>query len=141
MLLEWNSLKKKLMKLLPKINYVYIMNQTVSLYYHETPKTECCVDLVVDQGKIYKRYYSKRNFNSKQEMDYLIEHLVIDLDYTMDKQTNDYVEFVDRQTGNIRFVFWLNNSVEKIHREYLGDVKADDSLLNFTATPYYYFKH
>ena len=117
------------------------MNQTVSLYYNETPTTESSVDLVVDQGKIYKRYYSKRNFNSKEEVNYLIEHLVIDLNYTMDKQTSEYAEFVDRQTGNVRYVFWVNNSVEKYYREYLSDAKVDDSLLNFKATPYYYFQH
>ncbi len=117
------------------------MNQTVSLYYQETPTTESSVDLVVDQGKIYKRYYSKRNFNSKEEVNYLIEHLVIDLDYTMDKQTSEYAEFVDRQTGNIRYVFWVNNSVEKYYREYLTNANVDDSLLIFKATPYYYFQH
>jgi hypothetical protein len=129
------------MKTLPKLLFSYVMNQTVSLYYNETPTTESSVDLVVDQGKIYKRYYSKRNFNSKEEVNYLIEHLVIDLNYTMDKQTSEYAEFVDRQTGNVRYVFWVNNSVEKYYREYLSDAKVDDSLLNFKATPYYYFQH
>ena len=129
------------MKTLPKLLFSYVMNQTVSLYYNETPTTESSVDLVVDQGKIYKRYYSKRNFNSKEEVNYLIEHLVIDLDYTMDKQTSEYAEFVDRQTGNVRYVFWVNNSVEKYYREYLTSAKVDDSLLNFKATPYYYFQH
>jgi PKD repeat protein len=115
------------------------MNQTINLSYTETPTTESSVKLSIINGKIYKEYYAQRKFQSKHEIDRLIEHLVIDLNFTMNKQDSSCVEFVDSKTGNIRYVFWINNSVENYYKEYLGNVKPDTSLLTFNGTPYTYF--
>jgi hypothetical protein len=110
------------------------MNQTVSIIYNETYSTESAVDLVIENGKVWKQNYSKRAFNNKKEVDLFIEHLIIDLNYIMDKHSSDRAEFIDLQTGNIRYVIWTNNTIEKYYREYLGEIKEDESLLNFRTT-------
>jgi len=115
------------------------MNQTIDISYAETPTTESSVKLSIINGKMYKEYYTQRKFQSKYEVDRLIEHLVINQNFTMNKQDSSCVEFVDSKTDNIRYVFWINNSVEKYYKEYLGDVKPDTSLLTFNDVPYTYF--
>ena len=115
------------------------MNQIIDLSYVETSTTESSVKLSIIDNKIYKEYYTQRKFKSQKEINILIEHLVIDLNYIMNKQDSSHVEFVDSKTGNIRYVFWTNNSVEKYYKECIGDVKPDTSLLTFNEIPYTYF--
>jgi hypothetical protein len=115
------------------------MNQIIDLSYVETPTTESGVKLSIIDGKIYKEYYTERKFKSQSEINTLIEYLVINLNFTMDKQSSSHVEFIDNKTGNIRYVFWTNNSVEKYYKECLGDVKPDTSLLKFNGESYTYF--
>lgn len=112
------------------------MNQTVSIIYNQTFNTENLVDLIIENGKVWKQNYSKRNFNNKKEVDLFIEHLIIDLNYIMDKQLSDRAEFIDLHTGNIRYVIWTNNTIEKFYREYLGEVQVDNSLLSFSLANY-----
>ena len=107
------------------------MQNTVNAFYHETPRTENSVDVVVENGKIYKSHYSKRNFKSRAEIDELIYQLVVNEGYVMDKSFKDRTEFVDTYTGLVRYVFWTNNSVEKFYREQVGQVDVDTSLVHF----------
>jgi hypothetical protein len=107
------------------------MNQTVSIIYNETSSTESALDLVIENGKVWKQHYSKRIFDNKNKVDLFIEHLIIDLNYIMDKHSSDRAEFIDLQTGNIRYVIWTNNTIEKYYREYLGEMKEDNSLIKF----------
>jgi hypothetical protein len=107
------------------------MQNSVSAYYFETPNTENSVDVVVENGKIYKSYYSKRNFTSRNDVDELIYHLVVQEGFIMDKSFKDRTEFVDTKTGSVRYVFWTNNSVEKYYREEVGRVNVDNSLVYF----------
>jgi len=109
------------------------MNQTVSIIYNETSSTESALDLVIENGKVWKQHYSKRIFDNKKEVDLFIEHIIIDLNYIMDKHSFDRAEFIDHQTGNIRYVIWTNNTIEKIYREYLGEMKEDNSLIKFKS--------
>jgi hypothetical protein len=107
------------------------MQNSVNAYYYENPTTENCVDIVVENGKIYKSYYSKRNFQSRADIDELIYHLVVKDGFVMDKSFKDRTELVDTKTGSIRYVFWTNNSVEKFYREEVGRVNVDNSLVYF----------
>jgi hypothetical protein len=112
------------------------MNQTVSILFNETVNTESALDLVIENGKVWKQHYYKRVFDDKKEVDLFIEHLVIDLNYIMDKHSSDRAEFIDLQTGKIRYVIWTNNTIEKYYKEYLGEIQVDNSLLSFSLANY-----
>lgn len=110
------------------------MNQTVSIIYNQTVNTETLVDLIIENNKVWKQHYSKRVFDNKKEVDLFIEYLVIDLNYIMDKHFSDRAEFIDLQTGKIRYVIWTDNVIEKYYREYLGEINEDNSLLGFKTS-------
>lgn len=107
-------------------------SQYLNAFYNETRTTENSVDIEVENGKVYKSYYSQRKFKDVQLMYELMHYLLVNENYTMDKQEKGRIELVDRKTGLIRYVFWPNISVEKYYREYIGDVSADYSLENFS---------
>jgi hypothetical protein len=110
------------------------MNQTVNIIYNETYSTESAIDLIIENGKVWKQHYSKRVFDDKKEVDLFIEHLVIDLNYIMDKHSSDRAEFIDLQTGKIRYVIWTNNTIEKYYKEYFGKIEEDNSLVGFKTS-------
>jgi hypothetical protein len=120
-----------LIKILFGLKDNILMQNSVNAYYYENPTTENAVDVLVENGKIYKSYYSKRNFKSREEIDELIYHLVVKDGFVLDKSFKDRTEFVDTKTGSVRYVFWTNNSVEKIYREEVGRVDVDNSLVYF----------
>ena len=107
-------------------------SQYLNAYYNETTTTENSVDVVVESGKVYNSYYSQRKFKDVKLMYELMHDLLVNENYTMDKQEKGRIELVDRKTGHVRYVFWPDMSVEKYYREYMGDVSADYSLENFS---------
>jgi hypothetical protein len=107
-------------------------SQYLDVFYDETATTGNSVFVVVENNKVYKSHYSQRKFKDAQLMYDLMHYLLVNENYTMDKQDKGRIELVDRKTGLIRYVFWPNMSVEKYYREYMGDASADYSLENFS---------
>ena len=107
------------------------MQSSVNAYYYENPTIENSVDIIIENDKIYKSHYSKRIFTSRCDIEDLLHHIVVKDGFVMDKSFKDRTEFVDTKTGSIRYIFWTNNSVEKIYREEVGRVNIDNSLAYF----------
>jgi len=107
------------------------MENSINVYYKESPTTEKCIDVVVENSRIYKRYYSKRNFKSNVDINNFIYHIVVKEGFVLDKSNSDCSEFVDIKTGLIRYIFWFNNSVEKLYFEEIGNINIDDNSMFF----------
>jgi len=121
-------------KLYKQIIYYIIMqkfneHKFMEIFGETTFTTEKFIDLLVHNGRVYKRYYSKINQLPRDDINNLISKLVVEDNYVIDRTFNNSIELVDYKTGKIRYTIWNNNSVEKYFVEDLGLVKHENYLL------------
>lgn len=107
------------------------MENSINVYYKESPTFEKCIDVIVENDKIYKKYYSKRNFKSNIDIHEFIYNIIVNDGFVLDKSNADCSEFVDIKTGLIRYIFWFNNSVEKLYLEEIGNINIDENSIFF----------
>lgn len=105
------------------------MQKFMEIYGEETYCSEQFIDLVVENNNVFKRYYSKLNLLTRDEINSLISKITIEDNFVIDKVLKERIELVDSKTGKIRYTIWNDNSVEKYFTEYLGPVKPEGSLL------------
>ena len=101
----------------------------MEIYGEETYCSEQFIDLVVENGRVFKRYYSKLNLLTRDEINNLISKITIEDNFIVDKVLKERIELVDSKTGKIRYTIWNDNSVEKYFMEDLGLVKPENCLL------------
>ena len=105
------------------------MPNFIQIYGNETASTEKFVDIIVENGNLYRRYYSKINNISRDKINELISKIVINDDFIIDKVSKDRIELVDSKTGKIRYYIWNHNCVEKYFLEDLKESINNNYLL------------
>jgi len=105
------------------------MQKFMEIYGEESRYGEQFIDLIVENGHVFKRYYSKINLLTRDEINDLISKITIQDHFIIDKALNERIELVDSKTGKIRYTIWNDNSVEKYFTENLGPVKPENYLL------------
>ena len=105
------------------------MQKFMEIYGEETYCSEQFIDLVVENGHVFKRYYSKLILLTRDEINSLISKITIEDNFVIDKVLKERIELVDSKTGKIRYTIWNDNCVEKYFTEDLGPVKPENALL------------
>ena len=101
----------------------------MEVYGYEDMREEHFIDVMVENGYLFKKYYSKINHMERNQIELLIEKLTIDQNFIIDKLSNERIELVDSKTGSIRYCIWNDSTVEKFFKMNLGLVKNDGALL------------
>lgn len=82
------------------------------IYGYETENFEEFLDLVYKNEKTLLRYYIKKNDISREEINRMIDTLVINFNFVLDRSRGDRTELIDVQTGKTRFYVWNDGMVE-----------------------------
>ena len=93
------------------------MQRFMEIYGEENMNSENFIDVLVENGCLFKRYYSK------------INNLTVKENYIADKVSKEKIELIDSKTGKIRYYIWSNHTVEKYFMENLGAIKSEGALL------------
>ena len=101
----------------------------MEVYGYEDMREEHFIDVLVENGYLYKRYYSKINHMERNQIELLINKLTVEQNFIMDKLTNERIELIDSKTGKIRYCIWNDCTVEKYFMMNLGLIKPDGALL------------
>lgn len=112
-----------------QIIYIILMQKFIEIYGEETHCTEQFIDILVEKGNVFKRYYSKLNYLTRNEINNLISKIMINDNFILDKVSSQKMELVDSKTGKIRYIIWNNNCVEKYFMKDLGPIKPENYLL------------
>jgi len=102
----------------------------MEIYGEESLTKENFIDVYVQEGNLYKRYYSKISNMPQQEIADLIHKITVEQGFIIDKSSSEKLELVDSKTGTIRYYIWANHTVEKYFVENLGPIAPANSLLN-----------
>ena len=92
----------------------------MEVFGYENMKEEHFIDVLVQNGYLFKRYYSKINNMERSQIELLIDKLIIDQNFIIDKLTNEKIELIDSKTGEIRYCIWNDSTVEKYFMMNLG---------------------
>lgn len=105
------------------------MQRFMEIYGEENMNSENFIDVLVENGCLFKRYYSKINNMHRDDIDKLIYNLTVKENYIADKVSKEKIELIDSKTGKIRYYIWSNHTVEKYFMENLGAIKSEGALL------------
>jgi hypothetical protein len=86
------------------------------LYSNVDYPNESYVDLVCENNKVYKRYYSYMPINCEYKKNLMIDHIIIDEGCVMTYCDKDYTVFESTLDGTNKMFYLYNNypSVEKV---------------------------
>lgn len=106
--------------------------QQLFVYENLTYPNEQTVTIENKNGSIYKKYYSSRKFNSRFEIDVLIDDLVIDHNCLLKSSSKDVTIVHDTKHPSTVYYIWSNFLVEKIVCEELDKFNSVEQAQKFS---------
>jgi hypothetical protein len=102
-------------------------NSDLEVYGFDENNITSYIDIIVENGYIYKQYYTSKKFDNIDEVIKFQQDLILDHGYLFDNMKNNKWIKLYNPKNKITYKFWSDNFVEKIYQYYIGPVIPDQT--------------
>ena len=95
----------------------------MQLYSDETEHTSNNSKLLLEGNKVFQQIESYRDISNSDQMDAIIENLVINRGFVMDKEKEKTLKFTNSTEPDTTYFVWLESpGIMKLIHRYVGEV-------------------